>query len=373
MTKGWGALALVCVSCGGLTSESSDEPTHAQGAELALAAGLASTCAVKAGEVECWGHLDYSLENFDAPVQATPRELEIPGEVTAVHAGGYHWCAQTADHSVWCWGMNNQGQVDGGFSDFEQPSRMKSLDGRVAAVDAGEFNSCALTLDGEVYCWGFAGHGLRPGGDHVAFGEPELIPGFGERVIQIDVGYRRACALTESHAVKCWGNEALEDYSYDDPHPFEIVQLPSLESGVERILPMRDRLMCALMQDHTVRCSGIKFLFEVVPSQVVEIPGATDIVDGGAGYDFACFVNGAGKVACFGRADYGQLGAALPDTEFSEEFHFPQIDGVKQISVGGAHVCVENAEGAYCWGANEFAQLGKLGSKFEWQPQALEL
>ncbi|MCB9587703.1 MAG: hypothetical protein H6718_20035, partial [Polyangiaceae bacterium] len=361
MKKAWGALALVCAACGGLTTEATDGPTPPiQQTEVELEAGLASTCALKEGVVECWGLLDYSLENYDAPPQVVPhRVIEIPGEVTAAHAGGYHWCAETADHSVWCWGMNSAGQVGGGvFSEFEQPSRVKSLDGRVAAVDAGEFNTCALTLDGEVYCWGSATTGLQPIGNTGAIAEPERIAGIGERVIQVEVGFHRACVLTQSHAVKCWGYEALEDYSSADLQPYTVEQLPTLEAGVERILPMRDRLMCALMQDHTVRCSGITFLSEVAPSQVVEIPEVTDVVDGGAGFDFACFVNSAGKVACFGRADRGQLGAALPGTEFSEEFQFPQIDGVNAISVGGGHVCAKNTEGAFCWGANEFAQLG---------------
>lgn len=374
MTRWLGALALACVSCGGLTTESSGEPTAPVDTDLMLEAGLASSCALEDGELVCWGALDYSLENWDAPSQVSPRKvLDIPGEILEVSSGGYHWCARTADQSAWCWGMNNQGQVGGWISDYESPMRIESLVGQVAAVRVGTFNTCVLTLEGEVYCWGFTGHGVVPGGPNEAVAEPRLIPGLGERVVQIEVGYRRACALTESGAVKCWGHEALEDHAYDDPDDFQVVTLPNLEVGVVKLLPMRERLFCSVMVDGTVRCSGISFMPLVVPSQVVEIPGVADVVGGGAGFGFACFVNSVGRVACFGRADYGQLGVEPPAAEFVPELQFPEIDSVQQISVGAAHVCVKNLSGAYCWGSNESAQLGKQGPKFEWQPQALDL
>ncbi|MEZ4233757.1 MAG: hypothetical protein R3B89_31570 [Polyangiaceae bacterium] len=371
MTTRWGALALVCVSCGGLATEpSGGEP---RSTDLEVVAGTSSSCALQDGEIECWGSLDFSLENHDAPVQVTPRVVEIPGEVVSVSVGGHHWCAITADRSAWCWGMNNQAQVGHVASDHEGPTRITSLDGRVAQLDAGSFSSCALTLDGEVYCWGYTALGVVPGGDDEKVSEPRLIEGFVEPVIQVEVGNTRACALTRSGAVKCWGYQALEDTLATAPQPFQLVQLPSLESGVARLLPMRERLSCVLMLDATVRCSGITFLPGVAPSQVVELPAARGVVDGGAGNGFACLLDTEGTVACLGRADLGRLGVEPPQAEALADFQFPRIEGVERISVGDAHVCVQNASGPYCWGSNEYAQLGKQAPSYEWLPQHLQL
>jgi hypothetical protein len=80
-----------------------------------IQAGMGYTCALlQAGTVSCWGQGAY-VGTGQTNNQLTP--LTIPGlsNVIAVHATqGFHTCVELSDHSVKCWGANNQGQVGDG-------------------------------------------------------------------------------------------------------------------------------------------------------------------------------------------------------------------------------------------------------------------
>ena len=92
----------------------------------------------------CWG--DDSSGQTDAP----------GGEILAVSAGGAHSCAIRADGTLACWGSNADGQLTG------VPT------GQFVAVAAGGAHSCAIRADGTLACWGSnaeraTDRGSRPG------------------------------------------------------------------------------------------------------------------------------------------------------------------------------------------------------------------
>src|SRR5262249_38310813 len=99
----------------GVTAQSELGPVQAAITNVVdVAAGLRNTCAVRmGGAVGCWGESNASL---GAPA-GTP-QLGVPAQVQGappsdhIAVGFAHACAlASSDHSAWCWGHNDSGQV----------------------------------------------------------------------------------------------------------------------------------------------------------------------------------------------------------------------------------------------------------------------
>ena len=77
----------------------------------------------------------------------------------------------------------------------------------------------------------------------------------------------------------------------------------------------------------------------------------------------SCVLGSNSKAYCWGENDYGQLGDnSTTDARTPVAVHQGQIPvGVKltQISVSGMHTCALGSNGrAYCWGNNQYGKLG---------------
>ncbi len=175
---------------------------------LDLAATEASACAVKSDHsVWCWGKNDYGqLGRPKGPPEAIPRE--VPGlSARQIVAGHYHFCVVSPKREALCWGQANHHQlgnaerVMGGLS---SPQRV-TLPGPVVQLAANAGTTLALLEDGSVYAWGEGFYGLlaRAGSDESS-SVPVRIEGLGT-VVQIGVGTGHACALREDDSVWCWG------------------------------------------------------------------------------------------------------------------------------------------------------------------------
>lgn len=79
-----------------------------------ITAGNAHTCALRQGEVYCWGSNQVGQLGSGAPkMQTRPALVPDLEGITVIAAGSGHQCAATEDGSVWCWGNSFFGQAGG--------------------------------------------------------------------------------------------------------------------------------------------------------------------------------------------------------------------------------------------------------------------
>ncbi|MCP4172345.1 MAG: hypothetical protein GY758_16400, partial [Fuerstiella sp.] len=89
----------------------------------------------------------------------------------------------------------------------------------------------------------------------------------------------------------------------------------------------------------------------------------TQISAGGDAPGHTCAVTDVGAAYCWGKNDYGQLGNGLWDindgslvpvrVKAGEQPGDEFLSGVRQISAGGQHTCAVTVDGTvYCWGEN---------------------
>jgi alpha-tubulin suppressor-like RCC1 family protein len=123
-----------------------------------VVAGWASFCAVRDdGHAMCWG-VDKSGEVGDGSVTdhvTTPHQVALDGGITSVAANGAHACAIRTDGSLWCWGTNANGGLGIAAATTIQPTPARvALDDVVVEVAIGFHHTCARTMDDSLWCWG---------------------------------------------------------------------------------------------------------------------------------------------------------------------------------------------------------------------------
>jgi alpha-tubulin suppressor-like RCC1 family protein len=121
--------------------------------------GKAHSCALLAsGEVYCWGENDHyqtghGNNDFDRYAPSAPAAY---GAAADLSAGSEHTCViDRIDGRIHCWGNNDKGQLGRGMTTVatQSPAPVQNL-GAAVAIDAGDNFTCAVIDDGAVYCWG---------------------------------------------------------------------------------------------------------------------------------------------------------------------------------------------------------------------------
>ena len=152
---------------------------------------------VEGGKVVCWS-------------QASPWRIDQLGSPMALSMGGwngdYPWdvsvCALTEASEVACWNLG------------PDTLREDSPPGRHTAVAVGFHYACALTTAGEAVCWGWALEDTKNGFVSENPYRDQLTQPPPGPFIAISASEFRACALTETGEVVCWG-----DVSYQETPP----------------------------------------------------------------------------------------------------------------------------------------------------------
>ena len=129
-----------------------------------LASGDRHVCAETVEGLTCWGTGEFGVLGRGSDHSATGQGLvatSMTFPLTGLALGAKHSCAIDATHELYCWGHNNQGQIDPSNRDGRDTADtplFASL-GDMTKVALGDETSCAIAAD-NLYCWGDPAHGL---------------------------------------------------------------------------------------------------------------------------------------------------------------------------------------------------------------------
>jgi alpha-tubulin suppressor-like RCC1 family protein len=98
--------------------------------------------------------------------------------MVTVSAGSTHTCAVDRAGVGLCWGSNTYGQLgDGRLRTENNPPRLVRGNHVFRHLSAGSSHTCGTTQDDRIYCWGINDHG-QIGNDTTLIGEfPVLVNG----------------------------------------------------------------------------------------------------------------------------------------------------------------------------------------------------
>lgn len=319
----------------------------------ALSSGTAHTCVAlrdgdasgSRGALRCWGfgddgRLGYGTTNSIGAAQtpAAAGDVALGGVAIAVAAGGEHTCALLETGALRCWGRGDEGQLGYGNTDSlgglaeRTPDVIGdvALGGAVQQVVAGAYHTCALLDTGAVRCWGENDQGQLGYGHTARIGDDELVASVAPLALRGSVkrlaaGDYHTCALLESGEIQCWGvnNDGQLGYGHTD------------EIGDDEDLSL-------------------------LPSVAV----GDQVVDIAAGFNHTCAALVGGGVRCWGANEYGELARDAPitvgDDELPADVGVIDIGGaIEALAAGGDHTCALLVGGGVrCWGRNDRGQLG---------------
>lgn len=342
----------------------------------AVTAGAYHACGIKeGGALYCWGAASYgqvdgtqSSGSRSSPV-ALPHPEGKPW--TAVAAGARHTCAIDGDTVMYCWGDNGAGQLGTGAGAGVSGPQALAGNGW-ESVTADELRTCALKTGGGGWCWGLGALGQSTSAamaNQQASATPAQIEGaLVWRALAAGRGH--TCGVTSAGALMCFGEEQLGELGVaSGSSATPVIAQPGsdfvgvfagpLVTCATRSGP--DRLVCFGDNRQGQLGRGDREL----GSQPATVAGLARVTAGGAGVDFACVLDENGAVSCWGRDDDGRCGDGLAD----DRFIGPAVVGldgtVAELTSMGEHVCARTTEGRlFCWGDNESGQLG-LGDRVD--------
>ncbi|AFE07838.1 hypothetical protein COCOR_07956 [Corallococcus coralloides DSM 2259] len=268
----------------------------------------------------------------------------------------------------------------------DNPVAEGPLDG-INSIRSGNDHACALLNDGSVRCWGYGAYGQLGYENTQNIGDNELPYTAGAvkllgKATKLAAGGNHSCVVLDTGLVRCWGRNNFGQLGYNstqnlgDGEPVASFGYVNLGGPATRIAVGAEH-SCAVMATGKVRCWGRNQYGQLGYGHVNSIGddeqpwsagdvnlGALTATDVVAGANHTCALLSNDKMLCWGFNNYGQLGQIhfndIGDNELpNSQPPFEPAGPVSQISAGGTHTCALLKTGAVrCWGLNTSGQLG---------------
>lgn len=366
-----------------------------------ITVGYHYTCAIASDhKAYCWGQNQFGQlgSGHTDQYRTTPVAVSMSGELAGktmrqIAGGGYHTCAIASDNNAYCWGYGGNGQLGngtGGQSRVPVPVLQgatvgSSTPGRAKArhITAGLYHSCIIGADGRPYCWGHGGEGRLGNGSTNGSSVPVavLLPS-SVLVRHIAAGMEHTCAAGLDGRAYCWGNGGAGQLGNSATGhsltPVAASLASSLNGKRVQLVAAANGYSCGLTTDGMLHCWGDNAhgrlgnnttsassvavaVTPTVPKEALSKRIVQEISQGQGGS--TCAILFDGWAYCWGANNAGQLGNGT--TTFAQQ-PTPVSRGVipdgttfRQVAIGGTHTCaIGSDEKVYCWGKNNFGQLG---------------
>jgi len=337
-----------------------------------IAAGSNHTCALNmTGQLYCWGRNNRGqLGSPDTTRRSTPTLVPDVADTTfaVLSAGAEHTCALTAAGKAYCWGRNGDGQVgDSTTIDRYSPTPIRS-DSTFIAISAGSDHTCGVTTAGRIYCWGLGytgqlGHGLPADRTYpVAVNDASTF-------VAVTTGSRHTCGLTATGKIYYWGSN--EHYQLGDgTGTTRYTPVPIADTSNSTFVAVSAGLefTCGLTTTGKVYCWGRNQYSQLGDGTTDNAPTPVAIADTsnstfaliGTGRLYACAITTTGKGYCWGYNGSGQLGDGTTQPRaLPTPLAAPAGITFTSLATGSSHACGTTSTGmAYCWGGGSTGELG---------------
>lgn len=376
-----------------------------------ITTGSNTSCAIASdNNAYCWGRNDFGqLGNGNNTHSNVPVAVNTAGVLAGktikqiMTTQGLYFCAIASDDKVYCWGRGTNGQFGNGvFGDSNIPVAVNTsgvLSGKtVKQMALNDGFVCVLASDDKVYCWGINNGGNLGNGTTTNSSLPVAVNTSGvlsgKTIKYLDVGSTNVCVIASDNKAYCWGRntngELGNGNNTDSSVPVAVNSSGALSGKTVKQLKIgRSSYVCAIASDNKVYCWGKNNYRQLgigngVDSNVPVAVNTSGVLAGKSIKDIVahefhtCAVSTDGKVYCWGANAYGALGNGLT-SGYSDTPSAVTASGVlagkvvEQLVVSQRYMCaVASDDGIYCWGMGTGGQLGNGASLDSSVPVAVQ-
>jgi alpha-tubulin suppressor-like RCC1 family protein len=115
-----------------------------------------------------------------------------------------HTCATKTNHTLYCWGSNNNGELGLGNTTYQVSPTQVGSDTNWSAVSAGKYFTCGTKTTGTLFCWGTAAVGQLGIGSTTDQDHPVQV-GTGSYWTSVSAGGYQAAGLRTGGGLYTWG------------------------------------------------------------------------------------------------------------------------------------------------------------------------
>lgn len=251
------------------------------------------------------------------------------------------------------------------------------------SLSSHQDSNCLVTTTGNIKCWGGNDFGQLGDGTVSTFKNTPVTVANISTAKQSAIGYNHACAILQNGSVSCWGdnnNGQLGDGTQTTR--LQATPVTGLAAKVTQ-LALSYQSTCALLETGNVQCWGSNSHGELglADNKIVRKITPTTITIGSnlkakrlvAGKNHLCAISQNDSVYCWGNNDFGQLGQNDTVTRYQPVLVSALSGTVQQLETGVDHTCAARSNDVYCWGSNNKGQLGNNSQTDSSVPVAVSL
>lgn len=335
-----------------------------------LSAGGVMTCAIDMQDkLWCWGRNYYGQLGI-----GNTTDKHVPTKISddtwlKVSAGMFHVCGIKTGGALYCWGDNENSKLGTGNTTDKSTPTAVSNGGIWKTVAAGTDHTCGIKSDDTLWCWGDNYYGelglaSEPGVSNV----PAQVA-IGTTWKTISTGAYSSCAIKSDNTLWCWGDNSYGGLGIGNTTMKYTPVKESTASTNWAAVTVGRLHTCAIKDDKSFFCWGYNNKGQITGSGNKTNPtviGSAMWNDTSAGSYNTCGIQSDSSLWCWGDNELGELGIGNTTNKSTPTQVGTSLNWIK-ISAGGTyisssyyyHTCaINSANQLYCWGDNEFGQIG---------------
>lgn len=284
-------------------------------------------------------------------------------------------CIVDLDGQAHCWGSNGGGALGAGkeYSELNSSSALLKVEGipdKVVALGT-TLSTCALTVSNEVYCWGSNATGntsetfiygtLGSGQEVTHSARAVKVMGLPAnktiRSLSRTINANINCAITSDDSVYCWGEDL-----YPNPARLSARRVDTLSNKQARRIVNGSHgnvgAVCLLREGGNIICNKPE-----AENKYSHLSNVKDFSGQIAGY--YCVLKLDQRVECKGSIDASGAFVSGPLADIG-------LSQVAAIDVSSSGACALLSDGKLkCWGRNNFGQLGVGDTAYRSSPTSV--
>lgn len=379
-----------------------------------IATGQNHACAIASDDkAYCWGHNEggqlgigtYMIQSSINPLPVDTTGVLAGKTIKQISVGPGHTCVIASDNKPYCWGNNYNGQLGNGSAgaSIEYSPVAVDMTGVLAGklikqLNTEEYSSCVIASDNKVYCWGFGylGNGIDYPNTNQWATSPVAVNWngvlSGKTAKYLTTSTYVSCIIANDNKAYCWGyngsGQLGDGTSNDSLVPVAVDASGALAGKNIETIIAGGLATFALTTDGKVYSWGSNWhgtmgindlqLDNLPPTEIYmggELSGKTiKALSSSIVENYSCVIASDDKAYCWGTNNYGNLGTNISPltTQYELAPKAVYTGGVlagkiiKSLSIERiGTTCVTSSENnAYCWGNNNYGQVGD-GTKIQ--------